>query len=175
MKILVSTFIIVLLTSCGSITTTIPSNKNKNDLLPDSSFLILSTRTQNKGAGSDLQVLILRKSDKEIKARFSINNNRVRSHFPDGVGYLNVFELPAGTYLINLYGASLYSRYGKTYVSKNIEFTVAGGDIAYLGEIYFNKGNIVIRNKFDRDIKLFTDTNPSFSVNDFEVNIPTVK
>ena len=163
----------ILLSSCSTFEWKFPIIQ-KSQLNSSTSIVILSTWAPGKSISSASEIGIRRKSGGALVGA-PIDNYALKSHFQDGWGFLNAFQLPPGDYIIFLNATNPFMNYRDP--DKPYAFTLKGGEIIYLGEANFHRENgygvVRMLDRSDRDLPMFIERNPSFSLDDFTKTIPT--
>jgi hypothetical protein len=85
-----------------------------------------------------------------------------KSEFTDHHGLINAVELPAGDYYVSPWAANPHVVAIKT---PTFAFNVRAGETVYIGELFMPRScgfstTLVVRDKFDRDVKLAIEKNP---------------
>ncbi|WP_139309809.1 hypothetical protein [Teredinibacter haidensis] len=92
----------------------------------------------------------------------------MKPDFVNHFGFLHALELPAGRYYFSPWVANPYVNQNK-FIQARLE--VVEGEISYLGEYYLTKScgsdnQFEIRDRYERDIELFSEKNKLFSKSD---------
>jgi hypothetical protein len=149
----------------------------KSDLGTTMGLAVVSTWADGKSISEASEIVIKRVSDGKTVAGAPIDNYSLKSHFQDGWGFLNAFQLPPDDYAITLHAVNPFMLYIEP--KKSLRFTVRSGEVTYLGEAYFYReggyGKLKMRDRATRDIPMFLQSNPSFAAADFVTRLPSIR
>jgi len=158
----------------------------QHGLTPDqiggnNSIVILSTGAKTTRHSSILH--IRRIEDGKFVYGLLLNNPFVASHFNDHYGNLHILTFKPGKYFFSLISNVPLSWYEKP--SSFFVFEVKESEVVYIGEVFFEfieaggllnpspgYAKLIINDKFERDIGIFLEKNPSFKVQDIRKRGP---
>lgn len=173
MRYVLAIFLSMSLVGCMSFEWKIPQVQ-RSELSQHKSVVVVSTWAPGKSIASASELTIHRKSDGSLAGAGPIDNYALKPHFQDGWGFLHVFQMSPGDYVISLGATNPYDSYKGS--ESPLEFTVPAGKMVYLGEAAFHRepgaGVIEMRNRFERDIALFLAHNPGFESSEFITIMP---
>jgi hypothetical protein len=157
----------------------IPHGLTPDKVTENESIVILSTGTKSPSSHS---CRLMMRGIENLKLGWTVvvNNPTIESHFADHRGFLHVLKFKPGKYCLALQADQPFTWYGKP--SSAIVFEVKEGELVYIGEvlvedvktpwILVGRVKLTINDKFEGDIGIFLEKNPSFKVEDIKKRIP---
>jgi hypothetical protein len=157
----------------------IPHGLTPDKVTENESIVILSTGTKSPSSHS-CSLMMRGIEDLKLGWTVVVNNRTIESHFADHHGFLHVLKFKPGKYFFALQADEPFTWYGKS--SSAIVFEVKEGELVYIGEvlvedvktpwIFADRVKLTVNDKFERDIGIFLEKNPSFKVEDIKKRIP---
>jgi hypothetical protein len=159
-----------LLAGCGSLNNRMaPEKLTASDLSSDSAIIIVSAGA-DKPCHQAATFLTIHEAGAPFNLRtivetFNVDGAVLKSDFPDHQGNLSAVKIKAGNYYIAPHIANPNTKAVRTPIA---EFSVAAGEVVYLGEFYVPvacglSNQHVVRDQESRDLALLKQKNPAFA------------
>lgn len=156
----------------------IPHGLTPDKVTENESIVILSTGARSSSSQSRLMMRGI--ENPKLGWSVVVDNPMIESHFADHHGFLHVLKFKPGRYFLALQAEKPFTWYGKP--SSAIVFEVKESELVYIGEvlveevktpwIVVGRVKLTVNDKFERDIGIFLEKNPSFKVEDIKKRIP---
>ena len=174
-------FIVFLIGCVGFRHREIPHGLTPDNVSEYESIIILSTGAKSPRLGQSCALVVRRVENGKFVAAVGLNDPTVKSHFDDHHGFLNILKFKPGKYFFVLQAGRPLAWYGDP--SGAFVFEVKEREIVYLGEVFYEyvkfsayeawssegRGGYVrltLNDRFERDVRIFLEKNPSFKLED---------
>ncbi len=131
-------------------------------------IVIMSAGSAESCVGNPASIRVSQDGDRwhlNIETMFVANGVAEKSLFADHQGTVVVFHLPAGRHYVFPWPLNGTLRVTET---PRTDFTVAAGEVVYLGEVFIDSGcawknTVSYHDQFERDMAILKARNPAFA------------